>query len=463
MIRSVAKELLDLMKNNKGVELSQINNKTNTELLQIIEIILSECRCSIIDDKGNYSRFGSSTDIRIIRILVQILLSNSNKIPSEVVSMALTKENVLGPLKEVNIEKKYNKETGTYGIEIEKIFPNEFNVGIFKNNLEVREMFIENIIKPYVKNIIYEDEKLSSKCPIGTFISKKISKQKTNEELLKDLNNILQKALKTDIEAVENISSYIFINIMNNKLFKIELINRTLNTTELQKLGRVYNGFNSLVENMVSEVLQMIELRSFPYGEIISIKDTFYTIISVLKALSINLEELNEEEILNQIEQVNKNYNISNRSKKTELYRTKKTLITKYGIAIDVIDVEKIQSAMKNLCIEIKKLLNRREDLSIEEYINEVIRLHYRFLRIQPFEKSNGRTARALVNMLLQCRNRIVYFSKEERNKYIDALNEANKIIQKNEGLYLKNLDENPAECIELENEFLNLNLDFLN
>ena len=465
MIRSVAKELLDLMKNNKGVELSQINNKTNTELLQIIEIILSECRCSIIDDKGNYSRFGSSTDIRIIRILVQILLSNSNKIPSEVVSMALTKENVLGPLKEVNIEKKYNKETGTYGIEIEKIFPNEFNVGIFKNNLEVREMFIENIIKPYVKNIIYEDEKLSSKCPIGTFISKKISKQKTNEELLKDLNNILQKALKTDIEAVENISSYIFINIMNNKLFKIELINRTLNTTELQKLGRVYNGFNSLVENMVSEVLQMIELRSFPYGEIISIKDTFYTIISVLKALSENFENLDENEISHRIQQLNLNFAKNDGGKKSNsnvIYRNQELEKNKFGDVLKFVKCDDIEKAMNALCKMIKVLLENKDNMSVENYVKEVLRIEYRYIRIHPYVRANGRTARAIVNVLLQAKGLLGVFRKENRKVYLEWIREAHRIVKDSEDKYVVGLVENPMECIELENEFLKREVPFL-
>ena len=38
----------------KVIDVIPAKNISQKELLQIIEIILSECRCSIIDDKGNY-------------------------------------------------------------------------------------------------------------------------------------------------------------------------------------------------------------------------------------------------------------------------------------------------------------------------------------------------------------------------------------------------------------------------
>ena len=77
---------------------------------------------------------------------------------------------------------------------------------------------------------------------------------------------------------------------------------------------------------MSYEALQMIEMRSFPYGELISIKDTFYAVVAVLTALSTNLEGMSEEEILHEIEQTNRNYNITNKSKSNKKikYRTKK-------------------------------------------------------------------------------------------------------------------------------------------
>lgn len=469
MVRDVAVEILNLIKNNEGIKKSDICENFNINIQKIIDIILSECRCSIIDEKGNYSRFGSSTDIRIIKILIQIFLSDQNQIPPEVVSMALTKEGVFGPFKAIDIKKTYSEENKFCDIEMEELFPKEFNVNIFEKNSKVKEDFINEILKPYVKSIIYEDEILMSKSPIGAYISKSFSYKPTDEELLKELISILKENINSSSDLVENIGNYIYINIMNNKFFKTELISRTLDATELQKLGKIYTGFSSLVESMAYETLQMIEMRSFPYGELISIKDTFYTVVAVLIALSTNLENINENDILNKIEEVNRNYNVTNKNKNNQVtkYRTQEVNSNKYCVSEKFVSFNDIPKAMKNLCKMIKVLLEKKNEIEAEEYLKEVIRIHYRFIRIQPFEKANGRTARAIVNMLLQSKGLIGIFRKEKRKEYIEYINDIDRNIKQNEEKYICNLIDNPIECIEIEklffeNSFLEKDLPFL-
>ena len=79
-----------------------------------------------------------------------------------------------------------------------------------------------------------------------------------------------------------------------------------------------------------------------------------------------------------------------------------------------------------------------------------------------PFEKANGRTARAIVNILLQSKEMIGIFRKEKRKEYINFIKEAHAIIKPNEFEYIKNLTSNPMECVEIENQFLNKELPFL-
>lgn len=461
MIRDVFTLILNLFKENDGLDKKIVNDSNNSEMLRIIEIILSECRCSIIDKNGNYARFGSSTDIRIIKMLIQIFLSNVKEIPPEIVSMALTKEGVLGPFKSLNFNKIYNEDTNLYDIEIENIFPNEFNVNIFKSDSEFRKKFIDEILQTYVKEIIYENEELENKYPLGKFISKKMSKLKTDEELLDDLTKILKDTLNIDENLVKNIANYILINIMKNKYFKTELINRTINTTKLQELGKVRAGFNSLVDNMSLEVLEMLELRNFPYGEFISIKDTYYTVVSVLKALSLNFENMDVSEILDNIEIINRNFGRKNRKVSEINYRNENVKVEKYGYVMNTVDFRNIEKALNNVCIMIKTLLIKKNEIDFETYVKEVIRIHYRFLRIQPFKHSNGRTARMLVNILLQNKGVLGIFRKENRNVYYEAINDANKIIEVNEESYLKGLADNPMMCVEMENEFLSKKLPF--
>lgn len=460
MIRDNATNLLNLIRKNDGLEKQEFLSK-NMELQKIIDIVLSECRCSIIDEKGNYSRFGSSTDIRIIKMLVQTLLSNSNSIAPEVVSMALTKEGVIGPFKKIDICKKYDEKTNKYDIELEEIFPNEFHVNMFKNDMELRENMINEVIKPYVKNIILENDVLMSKSPIMSYINKYVirlfSPQKTDEELVENLKNIMKvKLSNTEEDLVDNISNYIFVNIMNNKYFKNELIDRTIGTTELQKLGKISIGFNSLVDNMSYETLQMIELRNFPYGEIFAIKDTFITLVAVLETLCLNFENLNEDEILSKIESINKSFNYG---KKSEIsnevkYRTKKVEKSKFGDSMIFVNHENIKEALVNICKMIKVLLSKKDEIDDEAYIKEVLRIQYRLIRINAFESANGRTIRAITNILLQSKGWIGIFRKEKRKDFITYIENENKYLKDNEERYIECLVNNPLECGNYE-EFL--------
>lgn len=469
MIKDATAIMLKLIRKNEGLNKSDLFNN-DMELQKIVDIILSECRCSVIDKDGDYTRFGSSTDIRIIKMLIQIFLSNIKEIPQEVVAMALTKEGVIGPFKKICFEKIYDEENNKYDIEIEEVFPKEFHVNIFKTNLNVRERFLNEIIKPYVKNIIWENEDLMNKSPITSHISKYFSKlfviPKSDEQIVKELSEILNSGIDIqNKDLLNNIANYIFVNIMNNKYFKTELINRTLDTTELQKLGKISIGFKSLVENMSYETLKLIELRNFPYGEMISIKDTFYTIIAVLEALSADFDNLDETEILSEIERINVLYNVTNKNKNQEkaVYRVDEVVSNQYGDTDEFVKPENIQNALQNLCKMIKVLLNKKDSIDEETYINEVLRIHYRFIKIQPFKSGNGRTARAIVNVLLQSKGLIGLFRKEKRKDYLEYIKNANKIIRKNGTKYLSALSEKTMECIELENEFLDVkNLPFL-
>lgn len=463
MVRDYATNLLNLIRKNDGLSKDDFY-KDGKEIKKIIDIVLGECKCSVIDEKGNYARYGSSTDIRIINLLIQKLISNSNEIPPEIVSMALTKEGVIGPFKKINIEKKYDEDSKKYDLDIEEIFPNDFHVNMFKDDMEIREKVFVEVLKPYVKNIILENELLMSKSPITSYFNKYIVRlfitPKTEDELISNLKTILKdKLVNTSEELIDNISNYIFVNIMNNKYFKDELIDRTLSTTELQKLGRISIGFNSLADNMAYETLQMIELRNFPYGEIYAIKDTFYTLVAVLEALSMNFENMSEEEVLKRIEIINKSFDVKNRKSESNdaIYRTELKETSKFGDSMKFVGPQDINKALINICKMIKVLLSNKDEIDDEAYIKEVLRIQYRLIRISAFEGANGRTIRLITNILLQSKGLVGIFRKEKRKDYIAFVDDINKIIKRNEEKYMDALVNNPMECSRYEDEAIKL------
>lgn len=482
MIKDVALEILNLIKENEGLNKYELYTKPNIQVQKIIELILGESKCSMIDNNGNYTRFGSSIDIRIIKNIIKIYISNAKEIPPEIVSMALTKEEILGPFIKLDIQKNYNNQYNKYEIKLQKIFPDDFDLNIFKENIQIRAEFIDNIITPYVKNIIFENDVLMSKSPIGAFIGKKMWVKKEDNELVHDLVTILKKVCECDEVLIENIANYIIINIMNNKSFKSDLINETINATELQKLGKIYSGINGLVENMIGKTIKMLELKDIPFEEYETIENTFYIVVSVLKSLSTSFDNLNESEILAGIEKVNADFSESCKLGEkyddvdgtqmcrteglhmadTQIYRTEELHMDEYGNIVEFVKPKLIPIAINNLCKMIKILLKNKEQISIEMYLREVIRIHYRIIRIHPFKESNGETARAIANILLQAKDMIGVFRKEKKKDYEQSIIEANKVIKANETQYIDGLSCDPMWCIQVENEFLNKELPFL-
>ena len=143
-------------------------------------------------------------------------------------------------------------------------------------------------------------------------------------------------------------------------------------------------------------------------------------------------------------------------------YRDKELNKNKFGDMIEFVKCSDIEKAMNNLCIMIKVLLENKDNIPADKYIKEVIRIEYRYLRIHPYSNANGRTARAIVNILLQSKNMLAIFRKENREEYLEWVRDAHRVLKDNEERYIKGLVENPMDCVDLENEFLERNLPFL-
>ena len=73
----------------------------------------------------------------------------------------------------------------------------------------------------------------------------------------------MQKHIKgTNRYQLKNSVNYIVDNILQNQMFKTELINSSINSTELQMLGKIYTGFNGLVYNMITSTVSMLTLKN---------------------------------------------------------------------------------------------------------------------------------------------------------------------------------------------------------
>lgn len=457
MIKTLARRILELFKQGKGLSQYEINHPS-IELSKIVSIIASECKCSLIDDNGNYIRYGSSIDIETVEKIILSLLCEENIIPSELTSKALTKEGIQGPNINIIFNKKYNYTTQITEIEIAQIMPNTFEKYLGKNNSEIQTKLMDEVIKPYVKEIIFSNDTLIKRSPIGAFISRSLFRKKSPRALKQTYAKILQRYVKRDNKyKIKNSVNYIVDNILQNPMFKKELINSSINSTELQMLGRVYTGFNGLVYNMITATLSMLTLKESPNNELVQIQDIYYTAIAVLNTLATDATNLDENQIEIMIRAINRDFSIllNNQYQVVSIYRQNVINKDLYGNELLFIQPKEIEQAMKNLCARIRAILVNKDKITSEDFIKEVMRINYRFIRIQPFKNANGRTSRALINMLLQTKGMSAYFEKDIRLKYIKSITEAHETISKYQEQYIYNLVNNPAECAKYEEQYL--------
>lgn len=229
MIKKLAEKILELFRQGTGLSENEIENPS-VELSKIVSIILSECKCSLVDENGNYIRYGSSIDINVVEKIILNLLSEQNTIPSEIATKALSKEGVKGPNINIQYSKNYNIATGITELEIMPIMPNNFDDYLGKNNSDIQTKLMDEIVKPYVKELIFSNETLMKKSPIGAFISRSLFRRKSTEVMKQTYTKILQKHIKrTNRYQLKNSVNYIVDNILQNQMFKTELINSSIN------------------------------------------------------------------------------------------------------------------------------------------------------------------------------------------------------------------------------------------
>lgn len=359
-MKEMVEKVLNLLENGKGLQQEEIVNPS-MEVLKLVSIILNECKCSIIDNNGNFIRYGSSINISVVEQMILNLLSEQNKIPKEITEKALTIQEIKGPEIDIVVEKIYDHSKEKIELQIEPIIFNSFEEILGKNNSEMQTKIIEEVLKPYVKQLIFSNNTLMKRSPVGAFISKAFFRKKTPEQIKKVYLKIIKEYLNNyDEYQIQNTVNYIVDNIMFNNMFKTELINKAINSTELQILGRVYTGFSGLVYNMITTTISMILSKPSPNERVNEIKEIFNTMVEMLKVLNTDLEHLEQEQIAKKIKQVNGYFNENEKAQ----YRVNQIEIDDN---ILYVPYNYIENTMNNLCLRIKALLLNKNEISNED------------------------------------------------------------------------------------------------
>ena len=449
MIREKAKELLNLLNQGKGCPTLFNNNYYDEEVKKIIEIATNECKSKVLLSNGTTKQYESSISIDNIRDIIYQLLSEKNTIKNSLVRelTSIPKKGIEGILTPVKIDKKVSQEGIPY-IDVEKPLPDNF-LSIINKNEKTKEQFIKEILTPYLNSVCKQDPKLSKKHFLSRIFSFKNRKEITSQQLQQRCNNFLRENTDLDEEKMRNASTYFVYNLLENPYIKEMVISNELNETNIQVIGQQKkSGYDGMLQNMSYNLLDILQIVPSANDGLKELKDIYANLVGTLQSLSI--EPSRDPKLLEeQIKGINKNINRHRQEYYAENgYRTRDVGFD--GKDVGLLRTEYVPKAMELYSQEMANLLETSYQMTEQEYIKEVAKLHFRFIQIHPFPDGNGRTARAISNMLLLEKNNVAIFPKQNRPEYISDMNGLHYYANEQ---YMRGLYTDQSICSGIEEE----------
>ena len=188
----------------------------------------------------------------------------------------------------------------------------------------------------------------------------------------------------------------------------------------------------------------------------------FHDVNAELTAYATDLRGLTPEQIETELKEINK----ISLSPQKAVYMNQVTGYRNVDVGFSANDdgakllrTNGLEQAMNNLTQEIADLVNSDSNgnkLSDLEYLRKASDLTYRFIRIHPFPDSNGRTSRALLNMMTLNRGILVPFSKESKVEYTQAMNRSHEKVGFRSDEYLDVIVNEPEKAAQMESKGAN-------
>jgi len=171
-----------------------------------------------------------------------------------------------------------------------------------------------------------------------------------------------------------------------------------------------------------------------------------------LIAYSKDITKLTPEQIEQTIKQINRASLQDERLKQyigDNGYRTANVGLS--GNSLELLKKEYVEEAMTTISKDIYELVRSSSTMDKEEYLKRAVGLQYRFIRIHPFPDSNGRTSRALLNMITIPKGILVNFPKDKKHEYNMCSNETHMEMDAKD--YLQAIQENLTDISNIETQ----------
>jgi len=125
------------------------------------------------------------------------------------------------------------------------------------------------------------------------------------------------------------------------------------------------------------------------------------------------------------------------------------------GKSVKFVNFQNAPACMQRIAEDIKDLVQNADSMDREEYLKRAVQLQYRFIRIHPSSDSNGRTSRALLNMMTIPKGMLIVVPKEKKTAFVQAQQETNEKLD--ERGYFEALKDNLDELDKIEADNMDL------
>lgn len=452
MIIQKAREALEkLRRMNYDKQTPDFGMDATTETL--ISVIANECKSTVIFKNGKkIERYESNIVRDKIDEIVRQLILNGPTIPKETMNKIIYSHGYrLGVNSDINLCK---------GIE-------ETEDGSLRRTLTIENIIIDNrnlkpeafaeiqdlIHKRFARQIILQNlRKFPRLNPIEIFKEILLHIKEKRDFISREYMRILRTHnAECGENIMENTVNY-YLEYMESKKFKAEVLNSIIKEESL--VPSVSNGKYISFDSVLRVVTEKVSNFTNDIPDINSISRDISQIYSDIEAqliaYSTDITKLSPEQIEKKIKDINyTSLRNSDIVKDLDQNGYRAHVVVMDRSKIELLNKESVARAMKKLSQDIYELVQNRDKFSKEEYLKRAIALKYRFIRIHPFPDSNGRTSRALLNMITISKGLLINFPKASRRVYGKALNATNQVMDKQQ--YIKAIKEGNPNLVDME------------
>lgn len=452
MIIEKSKELLEKLRRNNYRQVPDFGMDTESEML--ICIITNECKSTILasDKQGNIQprRYESDVIKENLHQIVRQLILNGGTIPKEVMNHIICSDGmIIGVNSDIQLYKGI-REQEDGNVERTASIGNSI-INLLQLNPDTLKL-IEEVYDKFARQFILQNtQKLPRLNKFSIFKERILHGREDREFIYKRFVSVLKSENKYGDDIIRATANY-HLDYMYNDKFKNKLLDAASNGTTLipiETRGK-YTSFAQLLSVISAETGDLDNLIPDMNKIHEDIEQVYADVEAQLLAYSTDITKLNANQIEEKIKQINQ-ASLKNPALQQYIgdsgYRRIRVGIKNNDVKM--VEVRRVPLCMERLAKDIQDLVQNESSMDKDQYLKRAVQLNYRFIRIHPFTDSNGRTSRALLNMMTIPKGILIEVPKEKKSEFVNSQSETN--IKMEEQGYFEALNDDLKELKQIE------------